>query len=260
MATDDRLSPMRLMPGEIHLWQLDLYADAPQQDHYRSLLDGTERERAGRFATDVLRRRAVVAQGALRSILARYLDQPPETIRFERGPHGKPYLAGSPPDRGLVFNVTHSGDRAVFAIGTDLALGVDLELWRPLQHAEALAERCLARAERNYWQALPETDRCRVFFDFWTAKEAFAKAVGRGLGIGLSRCELSLGDADRLVAIPDDCGKPEEWALWRLRPGDGASSALCARTPQAQLRLLDFRHADLQDLARLSRTSSPEPP
>jgi 4'-phosphopantetheinyl transferase len=242
MHAADSFDRLPLMQGEIHLWRLDLLAAPPQLDRYWNLLDSAERERAGRAATEILRRRVIVTQGALRSVLARYLGKPPETIRFERGSYGKPHLAGNPPDHGLVFNISHSGGRAIFAIGRDMALGVDLELWRPLHRPDAMAERCLASSERNYWYSLPETDQCRAFFDFWTAKEAFVKAVGRGLGLGLTHCVLASGDATRLIAVPEFCGAPEEWSIWRLNPGEQASSALCARTRHAELRMLDFDH------------------
>lgn len=230
--------------GEIHLWRIDLLADARQQDRYRNTLDMAERGRAERAATETLRRRHIVAQGALRTVLAHYLGTSPPTIRFERGSHGKPRLAETAPDQGLVFNLSHSGDQALIAVGRDLALGVDLELRRPLRHMDGMALRVLAPSERNYWCALPETRRVGAFFDFWTAKESFVKAVGRGLGLGLAGCVVdSGGDEPRLIAVPEGCGRSEDWSLWRLNLGEDLSAALCARTRRANVRMLEFQHA-----------------
>lgn len=232
-----------LPTGEIHLWRIDLLADARQQDHYRNTLDMAERGRAERAATEALRRRHIVAQGALRAVLAHYLGALPSAIRFERGSHGKPRLAEIPPDRGLVFNLSHSGDQALIAVGRDLALGVDLELRRPLRHMDGMASRVLAPSERDHWQALPETRRVGTFFDFWTAKEAFVKAVGRGLGLGLAGCVVDGGDEPRLVTVPEGCGRPEDWSLWRPNLGEALSAALCAGTRRAEVRMLEFQHA-----------------
>lgn len=229
--------------GEIHLWHLDLRASARHEAQYWHVLDITERERADKAVTADLRRRKIVAPGALRLLLAHYLGIPPKAVRFERGSHGKPRLAGTAPDHGLVFNVSHSGDQALIAIGWDIALGVDLELQRPLQFLEAMAFRIFAPSERDYWQSLPAARRLPEFFNFWTAKEAFVKAIGRGIGLGLAGCVLAAsGDDLRLIAVPDGCGAPEEWTLLRLNLDETLSAALCARTCQVDVQMLKLEH------------------
>ena len=231
-----------LAPGEIHVWRLELKAAPSELVRYRQQLSPGEYQRAERYATELLRLRAIVARGAIRTLLGRYLDQPPASIRFDYNPFGKPRLSDSPPDSGLVFNMAHSGDRALLAVSRDVALGVDLEPWRPLKNLEGLAERCLAPSELRYWNALPEPERHRVFFDFWTAKEAFVKEVGRGLAWGLERCELSFGSPPRLVALPEGCGNPEDWSLWQLDIAANTSAALCVEAHAAVLRVFDFSH------------------
>lgn len=225
---------------EIHVWHVDLLAEADPMEWYAAVLEDSERERAERSRSDPHRRRFIVTQGALRYVLAQYLENPPSAIRFEQGEHGKPRLAGTPPDYGLVFNVSHSGDHALLAVGRDLALGIDLELRRPVSSVEGIVQRCFAPSEREYWLALPEPERMPAFFDFWTGKEAFVKAVGRGLALGLARCVLATGEPPRLAAVPEPYGSPEDWSLWRLDMGAHASATLCARTPWAAIRRLTF--------------------
>lgn len=227
---------------EIHVWQLNLAAMPFDGDVFWRTLDSAERDRALQFRADTHKRRFIAAHGALRCLLAGYLDMAPHAIRFELGEHGKPRLAGTAPDRGLVFNVSHSGDRALIAVGLDLALGVDLEIRRPLTQIESLVERCFAPSERDYWRSLPAPDRLATFFDFWTRKEAFIKAVGRGLGLGLTRCILASGEILRWEAIPESCGHPDEWSLRNLNLGDDISAALCARAPNIGWRLSDLDH------------------
>lgn len=228
---------------EIHIWHLDLAVTIVDRDAFWRVLAPAERERCSQFRSDLHRHRFLATQGALRCLLSRYIGIAPDAIRFERNPHGKPRLAETEPDCGLVFNVSHSGDQALFAVGVDLPLGVDLEIRRPLTHIEGLAERCFAPQERERWYALPPTRRLAAFFDVWTRKEAFMKAVGRGLGLGLTRCVLAADENPRWETIPDSCGRPDEWLLRDLDLAENVSATLCARAPNIHWQLRDIEQA-----------------
>jgi len=235
--------PVSIAPpkgAEIHVWHLNLAAMPAELEGFWSVLDPAERRRCEQFRSEVHKQRFTVTQGALRGLLSGYLGIAPHAVRFERNEHGKPRLAGTEPDRGLVFNVSHSGDRALFAVGADVALGVDLEVRRPLTHVDGLVERCFAPSESDYWRSLPPSRRLAAFFDVWTCKEAFIKAVGRGLGLGLTRCVLAPGDNPRWKTIPPCCGAPDEWSLRDLDLGETISAALCARTPDLHWQLRDL--------------------
>ena len=90
---------------------------------------------------------------------------------FTENPWGKPLLA----DRDdLHFSLSHSGHWAVCAI-CDTPVGVDVELLR-----------CTLRIARRFFHPEELTATDSVFLTrLWTAKEAFVKALGRGLTIPL---------------------------------------------------------------------------
>ncbi|CAI8932777.1 4'-phosphopantetheinyl transferase family protein [Methylocaldum szegediense] len=225
--------------NEVHVWHLNLAVTPVDQEALWNTLDPSERNRCSKFRSELHKQRFIATQGTLRTLMSRYLGLPPHTLRFERSEHGKPRLAGTEPDQGLVFNVSHSGDRALFAVGSDMALGVDIEVRRPLAHVDGLVERCFAPSERDRWQALPPSRQLAAFFDVWTCKEAFIKAVGRGLGLGLTRCILSPDEIPRWEEIPESCGPPDDWSLRKLNLGEDVSAALCARAPDIHWQLND---------------------
>lgn len=229
----------QLSGTEIHVWHLNLAVTPVDQEALWNALDPSERHRCSQLRSDIHKQRFIATQGTLRILLSRYLGLAPHMLRFERGEHGKPRLAGTEPDRGLVFNVSHSGDRALFAVGLEMALGVDIEIRRPLTHIEGLVERCFAPSERDRWQSLPPSERLPAFFDVWTYKEAFIKAVGRGFGLGLTRCVLSSDEIPRWEQIPESCGNPDDWVLRNLNLGEDVSAALCARAPDIHWQLND---------------------
>jgi len=218
----------RLATGEIHLWTLDLAA-ALDEAHLRRLLDAEEQARAARFRHAVAKRVFILTRGALRRLLGRYLETEPASLSFLLGSRGKPRLSGTEPERGLVFNISHSADTALFALALDRSLGVDIEAWRTVKDMEGMALRCFSPLELAYWHGLHEDARLAAFFAYWTCKEAFAKAVGAGIAVGLERCAIDLVNGPRLVAIPGEYGHPHDWELLSLDPGPGHSAALCAK-------------------------------
>jgi Phosphopantetheinyl transferase len=98
-------------------------------------------------------------------------------VSFRRGPHGKPYLNGSP----LQFNLSHSGGLALVAVSLT-EVGIDVEAARSTFDPVSLAARFLSAADAASLQALPEPERHDEFLRLWTRKEAALKAIGFGLG------------------------------------------------------------------------------
>jgi 4'-phosphopantetheinyl transferase len=184
-----------LAPGALHVWQADLSA---LPDELGALLDADERERAARMLRERDWRLWARGHGLLRLLLASYLRIEPGTLRFTAGPHGKPALdcaargAGaeaheaSPPgaDAGtgaLSFNLSHSGQTALYAFSKDGPVGVDVELARRGIDALAIAERAFGAAEARRLAALDPDAREREFLRAWVRHEAELKCLGAGL-------------------------------------------------------------------------------
>lgn len=233
------IESFRLATGEVHLWTLDLAGGLDETRLWR-LLDAEERGRASRFRHTVTKRRFVLTRGALRELLGRYLATEPAGLSFLLGSRGKPRLSGTEPERGLVFNISHSGDRALFALALDTCLGVDIEAWRELKDMEGMAIRCFSPPELVYWQRLRDEARLPAFFNFWTCKEAFVKAVGAGITLGLERCVIDVANDPRLLAVPEEYGHPQDWDLLGLAPGRGYSAAVCVKGSIHQVRTGDL--------------------
>jgi len=155
------------------------------------LLSADERERAGRFAFERDRRRYIVARARLRQLLGERLGAAPESLRFVYQAHGKPALARCLGQRDLRFNVSHCGEVAAYAFTEGREVGVDIEEVRELPDADELALRFFAPDERAAYLCLPLRERLRGFFNCWTRKEAFVKALGAGLSQPLDAYDVS---------------------------------------------------------------------
>jgi 4'-phosphopantetheinyl transferase len=218
-----------LRAGDVDVWHVDLAGvdDAAAVRLVAGLADD-ERERAARFKFPRDMRRFVVARSALRAVLGRYLGLPPGRIQFAYGAHGKPALVGI--RARLDFNLSHSGEVAVVALGWRRALGVDVEQRRPLPDLTALAARSFAPRERAALEALPELERPAAFFRCWTRKEAFIKATGLGLAQALDAFAVSLGPGEPacFLDIGGDAAALRRWSLHELPVPAGYAGALVA--------------------------------
>ncbi len=215
--TDPLVPEAGLAPGGIHLWWTSLAQPARVVQQLLHTLSPDEQERAASFRHDLHRGRFVVGRGTLRAILSRYTGVAPAALRFAYGENGKPALALPTGGRRLCFNVSHSDDHALLAFAYDREIGVDLERMRPLDDAEAIAERFFSPEERQALRNLPPEERLGGFYRCWTRKEAVIKAVGGGLAIPLDSFTVTLGAAEppRLLRYDQD---PDATARWCFRP------------------------------------------
>ncbi len=229
-----------LAPDEVHVWTASRDAPDDAVGAMRGLLDDDERRRADRFASAEDRRRFAVGRGLLRTILGRYLDRAPGSLRFVANAHGKPGLdPGSGVDPTLRFNLAHSGSLVVYALARGRELGVDIEWVRPEFGGEAIAGRFFAPGEVAALRALPPEARALAFFHGWSRKEAYIKALGQGLALPLDGFEVALAP-DRpaaLLATPHAPAEAARWSLVALPTEPGYVAAACVEGHGWSLKL-----------------------
>jgi 4'-phosphopantetheinyl transferase len=219
-----------LLPGEIHIWSIRLDPPEQQVAQHRRLLSDDERARADRFRFDQHRRQYTVGRGALRTLLASYLGSRPELIRFSYGPRGKPFLdpslAGGAD--GLQFNLSNSSEMALVGFVRGTEIGVDVEYLKPMPDCEQISERFFSASEREVLRKLPQDVKEEGFFNCWTRKEAYLKAVGEGLAAPLDSFDVTLapGDPPRMLTLEGDAERAARWYLQHFRPAEQYIGAL----------------------------------
>lgn len=177
----DRASIYVINSQEVHLWIAPLALSVPQVEKLLALLSPDEVSRAERYRFDLHRYHYIASRGMLRQLLAAYLNCDAKRIQFLYNEHGKPYIANI----DLQFNVSHSHDMAVYALTSQLQVGVDIEKIENT-FKDGVAKRYFSAAEYRYLQAVPEDERIKKFYWIWSRKEAFIKALGMGLHYPLS--------------------------------------------------------------------------
>jgi 4'-phosphopantetheinyl transferase len=217
-----------LSDGSVHVWQANLAAVG---DGALRLLSDLERQRAARIIDPGKARRWARARAVLRALLGGYLGRDPRALRIAPDIHGKPRVlvdsrtfAGpseADPASRLDFNLSHSGDVALFALTAGGPVGVDVELARRRQlDVASVAARAFGTAERARLQKLPAREGELELLRLWVRREATLKCLGFGLVAG--------GSLDGAKGKPT----PQPW-LAELDVGRcGAAAVAVQRAPR----------------------------
>ncbi len=137
------------LPEDVHLWRAHLTATGQQLTADLDLLTATESERSSRYRFEEDRRRFIERRALLRELLSLYLSVSPRDVSIDAGPHGKLLLPHVHVHRGLTFNLSCSGDLALYAIGHGSEVGVDLEQLRPIADLSTIAQTVLYEARER---------------------------------------------------------------------------------------------------------------
>jgi 4'-phosphopantetheinyl transferase len=213
---------------EIHLWRAALDLKAAEVEPFLGILSAEELEKAGRFGSKEPRYRFILARGLLRNILSLYLGTDPAEIRLIYDLSGKPALEGQTGRQALRFNLSHSGEMALFAVAFGRELGVDIERVRERTPWEQILKRFFTPEEALSIRDLPPEQRREAFFATWTLKEAYLKARGGGLPMGMDWFTVLRlpGEHVSRLRIPRNPQEARRWSLVTIDPGPGYMGAL----------------------------------
>jgi 4'-phosphopantetheinyl transferase len=122
-------------------------------------------------------------------------------VRFFYGQNGKPTLDNAMDNsRTFAFNMSHSGDLVLIAISTGTTIGIDVEqISSSRVHLESIATSCLNPSEATLLNGGPPDTRARTLLRYWTHKEAYLKAIGRGLSLPIQDVNVEFICSDQSV-------------------------------------------------------------
>lgn len=231
-----------LMRNTVQVWQISLQGFASKSDelirYYRACLSPDEKDKADRFRFPEDRRRFTIARGTLRHLLSHQLNQNPQDVVFCYGKYGKPSVAavGSQANETRTsfhslaeagcefhFNLSHSGEMALCALGYERSVGVDVEAVKPIKRLDGLMKRTLVAEEQRQVAMVTAAAQPREFLQRWTCKEAYLKAIGLGLAQPMQTVEVCLSPP-QFLQVPESC--LEGWHLHVVSLPEGYVGAL----------------------------------
>ncbi len=158
---------------------------------------------------------------AARLIIRRYLLVNSYNVgleRWERGKENKPFIKGGP-----CFNISHSGSLVVVSFGKS-DVGIDLEEEKQMDMT-SLSE--YFHPEELEYIGTPPIDLSR-FYKLWVRKEAFLKALGKGvmgnlMGMNSLKSPILVGD--------------KSWSIQTIEVGKGYHCAICSSETPIEVKI-----------------------
>jgi 4'-phosphopantetheinyl transferase len=234
-------TPPTLGPDDVHIWRIAL--DGGDIDRDRAWLSSDELARADRFVQERDRTHYEAGRAALRGILAGYLGSAPDQLGFSYARAGKPALAGGWASSGIQFNLSHSQAVGLLAVSRERSLGIDIEWMNPATSVMEICERFFSAGEISTLRGLPDDQKVAGFFQCWTRKEAFIKAVGEGLSIPLDSFDVSFGsEPAALKSVRAEFTDVARWKLYDLPIDPEYAAALAAEGNHHKLSYLRWNH------------------
>ena len=209
------------------------------------LLSAEERRRADAFAFERDARRFIVSHAVLRTLLGLATGLPPRELSIRREPGSKPVLETSTV-RPVHFSLSRSEELVLIGLAAR-PLGVDIEWLAKSLDTEAVADLALSNREREALMRLDPSDRQRAFLQCWTQKEAYLKAIGRGLDVSPTTVEVGFGpeQAAGLRRIAGDTRAAAHWYVDLVAPREGYIGAVAIPRDRRKVRMTAFDTSDL---------------
>ena len=172
----------------------------------------------------------------------------PREVELVYASNGKPALAQRPGAADWRFNVSHSGEMAVYAFSRGHEVGIDVEAIRQVPDADAIVSGFFSRREQEAYLALDPGEKMRGFFNCWTRKEAFVKALGGGLSHPLDGFDVSLAPREpaRILRVGHMPGHEAGWCLDSFSPSPGFVAAVVAERHGPGFAAMNEQFSDFQ--------------
>lgn len=155
-------------------------------------LTESERQRARSIRLERPRRAFVVGRLLLRSTVARIASVPPDEVGIELEPTGRPVLAAALSH--YFVSIAHSGCYVVVGVA-QRRIGVDVEQLRQSAPSPQLMARVCSPEELRLLEGMTDANRAAAFMTVWARKEAYGKAIGRGLDFPLRSVTVGVGES-----------------------------------------------------------------
>ena len=167
--------------------------------------------------------RTMIGDLLLNHVLKKRIETRLKDTTIEKNEFGKPFLPDYP---NLQYNISHSGNYVVCAIHNQI-VGIDVEKVQSFDLR--MAKHLFTGFE--YRDILDSRNRDIAFFEIWTLKESYIKALGKGLTIPLHSFRVRNFGDDQIEIV--DMNKNEKMNNFICKQYTIAADyklAVCAKT------------------------------
>ena len=208
--------------------------DIKTLSNLEAILSANEKKEARRFRRIKDRHQFLLARGLLRFALSEHLPVCAADWRFARDQNHKPFIIAPKSFSAVNFSLSHTDGLIACLVSLVAEAAVDVEKLEFHDDLALVAKQVLSAVELTALGKLSGRDWTERFFDYWTLKEAYAKARGVGLSLGSSDIVFEI-DADNGIRAHFSSRSDDDssaWVFWchHLSPQHTISVAAKAET------------------------------
>ena len=226
------------LENEVHVWSCcpDKITENPVLEEYLSILSADELAKYKRFHFEKDRHSYLVSHALVRKVLSSYCNVKPDEWGFMSNQHGKPDISPEINCPALKFNLSHTDGMSVCVVSLENDCGIDVENAQRKSRTFAVADRMFAPAEVATMRSGNDSEVQRKFFEFWTLRESYVKAIGTGLGGSSKAFYFSVDEQGddrreaRIHFVPSDKGKSSIWKFLLLKLSGQHVAAISVKT------------------------------
>ena len=233
---NNRIYPQ--MPSS-DIWLIHYPDFSSKVTYYESLLCVDEVKQANRFYFPKDRIRYTITHGILRLLIGNYLKIQPKDVIFYKNQYGKPFILTEINYIDLKFNISHSRDGIVMVFSQGKELGIDIEYLKKDIPVNEIAERFFSSFEVQKLNSLPESQQFEAFYNCWTRKESYIKAIGKGLSIPLDSFDVTLvpGEPPLLLRSLTETTDILRWDFHEIETWPNYLSSLCIERGDVKIQI-----------------------
>jgi 4'-phosphopantetheinyl transferase len=174
---------------QVHIWSHTIHYDDPFLREAPYLLSQDESMRAQKYHFEKDKRVYESGHVFIRKVLSHYTSIEPSKLVLSPIVNKKPKLENSP--LNIHFNISHSGNKILVAIGFNSDVGIDVEKVLPDFDMDGFAEANYHPNELTHFRSLENVGETEYFYTIWTRKEAWLKLTGEGINDKLRDLDFS---------------------------------------------------------------------
>lgn len=225
--------------NDLHIWQCDYsqFDNAFLLNNWHHL-SYDEQTYANKYLPQNNRKCYLFTRILIRLILSEYEPVRPSDWLFRRTKYKrlKVYNRFSKNPR-LSFNISHSNTMIVVALTTNNTIGIDVESYNLGKDYSLILESTFSMMERA--RSLSNITE-KNFIEHWTLKEAFCKAIGKGLNVPLTLPQFFFkNSAEIKFLIPENpfVNHRIPWLFWLFDLKDNYIMSLCTHARKDAINL-----------------------
>lgn len=212
------------------------------QTKYDILCQKVSKERRDRLSNEMnhYNIQSLFTELLLRYELNSILGIREKDIIFHYNKFGKPSLIGEPK---IEFNLSHSGSWILCGLSNS-EIGIDIQ--KIGECKLNIAKKFYTINEYSNLLLLEKKDATKKFYEYWTLKESYIKAIGKGLSIPLNTVEFLIF-SDKVKGFID--GHENTEFQFRLITIDHMyTSAVCLRSNKLELSQVVLKKIELEQI------------